>query len=57
MYLEADVFAASYVGPVVVVLPSTVQGNAKITTPAGRKPRALTGPKRKGVYYVLETGE
>jgi hypothetical protein len=35
--LEADQLAESGVGPVVVVLPDTVQGNADISTPAGRR--------------------
>ena len=34
---HADQLAALSIAPVTVVLPHTVQGNAKITTPAGRK--------------------
>jgi hypothetical protein len=34
---EADQLAKSGVGPVVVVLPDTVQGNADISTPQGRR--------------------
>ena len=34
---EADELAATGIGPVVVVLPDTVSGNAEITTPAGRR--------------------
>ena len=33
---HADQLADADIGPVVVVLPSTVHGNVKITTPAGR---------------------
>jgi hypothetical protein len=34
---EADELAASKVGPVVVVLPDTIEGNAKLSTPEGRR--------------------
>jgi len=34
---EADTLAAAGLGPVVVVLPDTVQGRADITTPQGRR--------------------
>jgi len=34
---EADDLAAADIGPVVVVLPGTVQGNVKIETPSGRR--------------------
>ena len=33
---EADTLAATNIGPVVVVLPDSVQGNVKLATPAGR---------------------
>jgi len=35
--VEADELAAADIGPVVVVLPGTVQGNVKIETPSGRR--------------------
>jgi hypothetical protein len=34
---EADDLAAADIGPVVVVLPGTIQGNVKIETPSGRR--------------------
>ena len=34
---EADQLADAAIGPVVVVLPDTIQGNAEIHTPAGRR--------------------
>jgi len=34
---EADELAAANIGPVVVVLPGTIQGNVKIETPEGRR--------------------
>jgi hypothetical protein len=34
---EADQLSESGIGPVVVVLPDTIQGNADISTPAGRR--------------------
>jgi hypothetical protein len=34
---HADELAALEIGPVVVVLPSSVQGNVKVETPAGRR--------------------